>query len=106
MSSAPYQYDAFISYRRQEPDKSAARVLLQALQAEGYRVAFDEVDFAPHKTFLAEMDRCVTEKCIRQGVGEKCRTCNSIAGRGRVVEIHIGPETGVFRSDDNPDIPR
>jgi hypothetical protein len=61
MSSESYQYDAFISYRRQDPDKSVARALLQALQAEGYRIAFDEVDFAPPASFLEEMERCVKQ---------------------------------------------
>ncbi|MBE9112012.1 toll/interleukin-1 receptor domain-containing protein [Nodosilinea sp. LEGE 07298] len=58
MTSFTYQYDAFISYRRQEPDKAFARWLLKELKAAGYRVAFDEVDFSPRATFLNEMERC------------------------------------------------
>lgn len=58
MTSSTYQYDAFISYRRQEPDKAFARWLLKELKAAGYRVAFDEVDFSPRATFLNEMERC------------------------------------------------
>jgi hypothetical protein len=59
--TAAYQYDAFISYRRQEPDKAFARWLLKALKAGGYRVAFDEIDFSPQRTFLSEMERCCQE---------------------------------------------
>ena len=58
MTSSTYQYDAFISYRRQEPDKAFARWLLKELKAAGYRIAFDEVDFSPRATFLNEMERC------------------------------------------------
>lgn len=61
MTAAAYPYDAFISYRRQEPDKAFARWLLKALKAAGYRVAFDEIDFSPQKTFLTEMERCCQE---------------------------------------------
>ena len=61
MTSSPYQYDAFISYRRQEPDKAFARWLLKELKAAGYRVAFDEIDFSPRETFLTEMERCCKE---------------------------------------------
>ena len=56
-----YQYDAFISYRRQEPDKAFARWLLKELNAAGYTVAFDEIDFSPQETFLNEMERCCRE---------------------------------------------
>lgn len=61
MSQATYPYDAFISYRRQDPDKQFARNLRQSLMAAGYRVAFDEVDFAPQASFLEEMERCVRQ---------------------------------------------
>jgi hypothetical protein len=61
MSTNPYRYDVFISYRRQEPDKAFARWLLKNLTAAGYRVAFDEIDFSPQATFLNEMERCCRE---------------------------------------------
>ncbi len=59
MLEPAYAFDAFISYRRQEPDKSFARNLLQSLQTQGYRVAFDEITFSPEASFLEEMERCV-----------------------------------------------
>lgn len=61
MTSSTYQYDAFISYRRKEPDRAFARDLRKSLIAEGYKVAFDEVDFLPQASFLEEMERCVKE---------------------------------------------
>lgn len=62
-TSAPftYKYDAFISYRHQEPDKKFARDLLRRLETEGLKIAFDERDFDPVATFLQEMERCIKE---------------------------------------------
>ena len=54
-----YQYDAFISYRHQEPDQSFARDLVRKLEAEGLTIAIDERDFQPSAKFLEEMERCV-----------------------------------------------
>jgi TIR domain len=59
--SEAYRYDAFISYRRQEPDKAFARQLLKDLEAAGYCIAFDERDFPANASFLQEMERCVKE---------------------------------------------
>ena len=56
-----YRYDAFISYRRQDPDRAFAREILTKMETHGFKVAFDERDFQPHATFLDEMERCVEE---------------------------------------------
>ncbi len=61
MPEPAYAFDAFISYRRQEPDKQFARELLRSLQAKGYQVAFDEITFSPQASFLEEMERCVRQ---------------------------------------------
>ncbi|MEM9369123.1 MAG: TIR domain-containing protein, partial [Planctomycetota bacterium] len=55
------KYDAFISYRRSEPDKSFARGLVRDLESAGYKVAIDERDFVANETFLDEMERCTRE---------------------------------------------
>jgi len=62
-TTSPQQpvYDAFISYRHQEPDKTFARDMLARLEAAGLKVAIDERDFAPNEQFLPEMERCVKE---------------------------------------------
>jgi TIR domain len=57
----PTQNDAFISYRRCEPDRTFAHELLRELEAAGFRVAIDERDFSPQATFLEEMERCIRE---------------------------------------------
>ncbi len=56
-----HKYHAFISYRRQEPDKSFARGLLRDLENTGYTVAIDERDFDANASFLQEMERCIKE---------------------------------------------
>ena len=55
----PHRYDAFLSYRHQEPDSSFARNLLARLEKAGYTLAIDERDFVPNLPFLQEMESCV-----------------------------------------------
>jgi tetratricopeptide (TPR) repeat protein len=57
----PYRYDAFLSYRRQDPDRAFTRDLLRRLEEAGYTVAIDERDFEPNLPFLNEMERCIRE---------------------------------------------
>jgi tetratricopeptide (TPR) repeat protein len=56
-----YVYDAFLSYRHIEPDKTQARELLHDLEAVGYKVAIDERDFGANLPVLQEMERCVEQ---------------------------------------------
>ncbi|HSF42531.1 MAG TPA: toll/interleukin-1 receptor domain-containing protein, partial [Thermoanaerobaculia bacterium] len=55
----PHRYDAFLSYRRQEPDSTFARDLLARLEGEGYTVAIDGPDFGGNLSFLEEIERCI-----------------------------------------------
>ena len=57
----PARYDVFLSYRHDGADMAFARRLLDALEADGYRVAIDERDFPAHASFLLEMERCVRQ---------------------------------------------
>lgn len=54
-------YDAFISYRHTEPDKTHAIDILESLERRGLRVAIDFRDFAPNEHFLSEMERCIRQ---------------------------------------------
>jgi TIR domain len=54
-------YDAFLSYRHIEPDKTHATNILDSLESRGLRVAIDFRDFAPNQHFLSEMERCIKE---------------------------------------------
>jgi hypothetical protein len=62
-SSAPpaLRYDVFISYRHGGADADVARQLLDALEADGYRIAIDERDFVASASFLLEIERCIRE---------------------------------------------
>jgi hypothetical protein len=57
----PARYDVFLSYRHHGEDQAFARHLLDALEADGYRVAIDERDFPATASFLLEMERCVRQ---------------------------------------------
>ena len=64
VSSAPAGtpvYDAFISYRHTEPDKTHAIDILESLERRGLRVAIDFRDFAANEHFLSEMERCIKQ---------------------------------------------
>jgi len=60
-SDPALQYDAFISYRHHEVDRTVVRQLVETLEADGYRVAIDERDFRANASFLTEMERCIRE---------------------------------------------
>lgn len=61
MPSAAPAYDAFVSYRHAEPDRTHAAELVESLERRGLRVAIDVRDFAPNEHFLSEMERCIKE---------------------------------------------
>jgi len=55
-------YDAFVSYRHQEPDQSwVRRELVPRLEADGLRVCIDYRDFAPGASSLDEMGKAVEQ---------------------------------------------
>jgi SAM-dependent methyltransferase len=56
-----YRYDAFISYRHQDPDRKVVRQLLTDLETAGYKVAIDERDFEASGAVLQEMERCIKQ---------------------------------------------
>jgi hypothetical protein len=58
---AAIRYDVFISYRHGGADADVARQVLDALEADGYKVAIDERDFVPNASFLLEIERCIRE---------------------------------------------
>jgi formylglycine-generating enzyme required for sulfatase activity len=70
MTSTPetFRYDAFLSYRHQEPDRSFAWSLVERLEGAGFKVAIDERDFRPEQTFLEEMERCIRQSRLTLAV--------------------------------------
>jgi len=63
MTTTPetFRYDAFLSYRHQEPDRSFAWSLFERLEGAGFKVAIDDRDFRPEQMLLEEMERCIRE---------------------------------------------
>ena len=55
------RYDVFISYRHGGADADVARQVLDALEADGYKVAIDQRDFVANASFLLELERCIRE---------------------------------------------
>lgn len=54
-------YDAFISYRHVEPDRSFALDVADRVERQGFRVAIDARDFQPNEAVVAEMERCIRQ---------------------------------------------
>ena len=54
-------YDAFLSYRHTEPDRTYAMEIVESLERRGLRVAIDVRDFAANEHFLSEMERCIRQ---------------------------------------------
>ena len=54
-------YDAFISYRHVEPDRSFALDFAARLERQGFRVAIDARDFQPNEAVVSELERCIRQ---------------------------------------------
>jgi len=125
ITATTYKYDALISYRRQEPDKTFARDLLGRLEAAGLTVAIDERDFDPVATFLEEMERCIKEsrftlavmspRYLESGNCEEesiiCKVLDMAERRRRIIPVTIEDVTmptwlynvvGINFTDPNP----
>jgi hypothetical protein len=118
------EFDAFISYRRQDPDKAFARNLLKHLEAAGLKAAIDE-HFDPAATFLEEMERCIKESrytlavmsprylesgnCVEEAI--ICKVLDMAERRRRIIPLTIESVTmptwlynvvGINFTDPNP----
>jgi hypothetical protein len=95
------KYDAFISYRHVEPDRTFALRLLEFIEDSGFKAAFDERDFRANEKIVAEMERCIVEsrytlciispRYISSGFcseeAEVCKTIDLEQRRKRLVPI-------------------
>jgi TIR domain-containing protein len=54
-------YDAFVSYRHGDPDRTYAADLVDALESRGLRVAIDARDFRGNEHIVSEMERCIRQ---------------------------------------------
>jgi hypothetical protein len=97
------RYDVFISYRHGDRDEQFAIELLDALEAEGYAVAFDARDFPANESFLAEMERCirqsrftlalVSQRYLQSGNCEEeamiCKVLDMSERRRRLIPLYL-----------------
>jgi hypothetical protein len=85
-----YAYDAFMSYRHAEPDRSHALEIVSTLEDYGLRVAIDHRDFSPNEHFLSEMERCIRSS----------RFVLCVITAGFVASDHTGEEAIIAKTLD------
>jgi len=91
-------YDAFISYRQQEPDRSWARkVLRPALEARGCRVCIDHRDFRLGAPLVLEMGRAVEQSRFTIAVLSPLYLASNFTELENVLAEHLGLETSEHR---------
>jgi predicted Zn-ribbon and HTH transcriptional regulator len=100
-----FLYDAFLSYRHVEPDRSFTRDLLQRLENAGLKVAIDVRDFRPQEAFPEEMERCIRQsrytlavispRYLTSGNTREeailCRTMDMAERRRRLIPLILEP---------------
>ena len=95
MPDDPFLYDAFVSYRHQEPDKTWVRkTLVPALDAAGLRVCVDHRDFALGAPILEEMARAVEQSRCTVAVLSPAYLAGRFAMLENVLAEHLGLEEG------------
>jgi len=91
-------YDVFLSYRRQEPDRSWVRkVLRPALEAEGLRACIDHRDFRLGAPLVLEMGRAVEQSRYTLAVLSPAYLDSGATELENVMAEHLGLETSERR---------
>jgi hypothetical protein len=90
-----FVYDAFISYRQKEPDKSWVRKkLLPALEAYGMKVCIDFRDFQLGEYLIHEMERAVEKSRCTVAILTPAYITSNFTDLENVLAEHLGVETG------------
>jgi hypothetical protein len=93
-----FAYDAFISYRHQEPDRAWARsFLLPTLEAAGLRVCIDHRDFRLGAPLVTEMARAVEQSRTTVAVLTPAYLAGRFAELENVLAEHLGLEERSLR---------
>lgn len=88
-----FDYDVFVSYRQQEPDKTWVRkMLVPRLKAEGLRVFIDYLDFRLGAPILTEMERAVVQSRYTVGVLSPNYLKSNFTDLESILAEHIGLE--------------
>ena len=97
MHGAP-TYDAFVSYRHQEPDKTWVRqTLVPSLDAAGLRVCVDHRDFRLGYPIVEEMGRAVEQSRCTVAVLTPAYLAGRFGMLENVLAEHLGLEEGARR---------
>jgi hypothetical protein len=97
-SHQPYRYDAFVSYRHQEPDKTWVRQsFVPALEAAGLRVCVDHRDFQLGAPLVTEMARAVEESRTTVAVLTPAYLQGRFTELENVLAEHVGLEQRAVR---------
>jgi hypothetical protein len=98
MSNLEFPYDAFISYRQQEPDKSWVRDrLVPALSERGVRVFIDFRDFRLGRPLVTEMARAVEQSRYTVAVLSNAYLQSHFTELENILAKHLGLEQGETR---------
>jgi len=93
MQTDPFTYDAFVSYRHQEPDKAWVRkTFVPALEAAGLRVCVDHRDFRLGAPLVTEMARAVEQSRTTVAVLSPAYLDGRFAELENVLAEHLGLE--------------
>lgn len=91
-------YDVFISYRRQEPDRTWVReTLVPRLRAEGLRVCIDDEAFRLGEPLVLEMARAIEQSRYTLAVLSPAYLQGKFAELENVLAEHLGIEQGQRR---------
>jgi hypothetical protein len=93
-----FDYDVFISYRHQEPDRSWVRtVLLPRLKAAGLRVCIDFESFRLGSPLAKEMERGVEQSRYTLAIVSEAYLGSNFTELGNVLAEHLGLEQSPLR---------
>jgi hypothetical protein len=88
-----FEYDVFLSYRHQDPDKTWVRkTLYPRLKAEGLKVCLDVVDFRLGEPVINEMERAVVESRYTTAVLTPAYLSSNFTDFENVIAQHLGLE--------------
>jgi hypothetical protein len=93
MAERAFAYDAFVSYRQQEPDRSWVRqTLVPALEGAGLRVCVDHRCFRLGAPFVTEMERAVEQSRYTVAVLTPAYFTSGFTEFENVLADHLGLE--------------
>jgi Caspase domain/TIR domain len=88
-----FQYDVFLSYRNQDPDKTWVRkTLYPRLKSEGLKLCLDVVDFRLGVPVINEMERAVVESRYTLAVLTPAYLSSNFSDFENVIAQHLGLE--------------